>query len=135
MSYSNPRSFGRRIGRLERKHRRLSRGAVTVLRSDGLMVMRPRRNGLPRLIAFLLLAGAGLTVFKAVAFVSQGEAVYEAQVNELAAGTPPEAVAAKILHIDPVSEFIIVTAAPHIRSGIRGLEALRAKYDSNTWGK
>ncbi|MEL6914102.1 MAG: hypothetical protein AAFP13_06340 [Pseudomonadota bacterium] len=133
MSYSTPRSFGRRIGRLERKHRKLSRGAVTVLRSDGLMVMRPRRRGLPRLIAFLFLAGVGLTLFKVLAFVAQGEAVYTAQVDELAAGTRPEAVAASILEIDPVTGFLIETAAPQIRKGLRELEAFRAIWDSNTW--
>ena len=107
MPYYASQPFGRRMRSIERKHRRLEKGAVTVTRSDGLMILRPRRSALFRFVRAGILLAAGIVAFKSFVFLADGEISYETRVAQLAQGTLPETYAARIMEIDPVTQFVI----------------------------
>jgi len=134
MPYYASRPFGRRLSRLERKHRRLARGGVTVLRSDGLMVLRPRRFGFLRLFWFIAFAAAALVTFKAVVYVADGPISYQARLDRLAAGTGPEAVTARVMEVDPATQFVIDNAEPHIDRALQMWREFRPVLEADNWG-
>ena len=135
MSYYASRSFGRKLDRLERKHRKLARGGVTVLRSDGLMVLRPRRSGLPRAIAFALLVAIFVVGFKAVVYVAEGPITYQTRLDRLSAGTAPEAMAARIMEIDPVTQVVLDHGEPLIDRGLQRWNEFRPTLIAQYWGR
>lgn len=115
------------MGRLTRQHRRLSRGSVTIMRHDGLMVMRPRRNGFRRAVAFCLLLAAASIAFKATVFVKDGAVTYEGRIERLAAGTPPEAMMARLMEMDPVTAYVIEQAGPTILYSLETWQDIKPK--------
>lgn len=99
--------FDSRVRSLGRKHRALSKGAVTKLRKDGLIVLRPTRRrrsrGFPlRIVAFVVIGFFG---FKGFLLSSIGAAGYEERIATLQAGTAFERVGAEIMKPDRVSEM------------------------------
>ncbi|MEL6607467.1 MAG: hypothetical protein AAFO93_01020 [Pseudomonadota bacterium] len=100
--------FDKRIGRIEKKHKQLSRGNyTTVLRDDGLMVLKPRRRYGARTLTLLACVAVGAIVFKAATFTMLGEATFNARVAQLAAGTPIEAQIARVVAMEPVTEWVL----------------------------
>ncbi|MEM8591719.1 MAG: hypothetical protein AAGF13_04245 [Pseudomonadota bacterium] len=134
MAYYVSPAFGRRLNRLERKHRRLARGGVTVLRSDGLMVLRPRRFGLFRFLGFVALVAASMIVFKAAVFTAEGPITYQARLDRLAGGTGPETMAARVMEIDPATQFVLDNAQPAIHQALLSMTDLRRMLIAESWG-
>lgn len=95
--------FDRRIGRLTRKHRAMSRGYKARVRSDGLIVTAPRSVG-PRVsLKGVILFLAAFLAFKAFLIASLGISTYEQRVTRLQGGTMPERAGAWVMQADPVA--------------------------------
>lgn len=107
MADANFDNFDRRLERILRQHQRLSKGYVTTVTRDGLIVARPRRRGLPFIPWRGILAALVLAfLVKVMLFVSMGAAAYEERVAHLAAGTPVEQVGAYVLAADQATLWI-----------------------------
>lgn len=95
--------FKQRTRALERKHQRLMEGAVTVMRADGLMEMRPRRIRRRSVLKPVVLLVLGFMAFKIFTLYAIGEATYQARVDLMSAGTPIEVAGGWLMQIDPLS--------------------------------
>ena len=106
MADANMRDFGKRVDRINRRHAKLSRGYVTSVNHDGLIIARPRArtSSVPwRGIMFLLVL---VMAIKIVMHWQMGAGAYEAQVAGLAAGGALEQVLAYVLYPDGVTAFV-----------------------------
>lgn len=100
-------TFGKRLKKVERNHRRLSGGYTTRVRSDGLIVVQPKRRRVSvSRLRILALALLGVFVFKAFTFASLGELTYNERVAKLGNGTEFERAGAFVMQSDPVTVFL-----------------------------
>ena len=107
MSQANFQNFDKRMARIMRQHDRLSKGYVTKLTRDGLIVAKPRRRILSLApLRFLLLLLVAAMAFKVFFYVQMGPEVYNARVAGLAIGTQVEQVGSYVLQADPVTVAI-----------------------------
>lgn len=101
----NQRQFEDRLRSLENKHRAMSRGYVTHMQSDGLIVARPKRKLMrvsgKSLLVFLL----GFLAFKGFLLANLGSPTYAERLGYLQNGTPVEKAGAVVMQIDPVTRF------------------------------
>lgn len=107
--------FTIRLNALGHKHRAMSRGYTTVMRSDGLIVIKPckRRIQIPiKGIALLLL---GFFFFKAFMIASVGVVTYGERVAILNNGTFVEQGGAWVMTPEPVSQTIANYMGPLLR--------------------
>ncbi|KUJ80917.1 hypothetical protein AVO45_05050 [Ruegeria marisrubri] len=98
--------FDRRVRRLTKKHEKMSRGYRMQLRSDGLVVMRPRRVRSAIPIRVLALCVCAFFAFKALLLTTIGVSPYDERVQRLRDGTPVEVAGAWVMQREPVSEFL-----------------------------
>lgn len=107
MADTNFDKFDKRMARIMRNHERLSKGYVTKVTRDGLIVARPRRTLLDfipwRTILILLIAAMAAKVFL---YVQLGPEAYEARVANLAVGTELEKVGAYVLSADQATLWL-----------------------------
>ena len=114
MAY-NHLQFNQRVERLDRTHRNLSRGFVTRIRPDGLMVVQPRRAAFhipAKAVILFVLAFLG---FKAFLLASIGPGAYLDRVARLESGTIVEQAGAWVMQIDPASQVIASKIGPILR--------------------
>ena len=107
MADANFQNFDARMRRIMRHHEALSRGYVTTVTKDGLIVARPTRRvarWLPVRPLLVLLVAA--FAFKVMLYSFLGPEDYAAQVAGLAVGTPLEQVATYILHADQATVWL-----------------------------
>lgn len=105
MAYYGFKDFDRRIGRIEKRRRKLSGGYVHRVSRDGLVVVKPRASyRFP--FKGIVLTLAGLFVLKAFLVFSLGETLYQDRVTKLSEGTSFEAIGAKVMTLDPVTEAL-----------------------------
>ena len=97
--------FETRLSRLLRKHRAMAKGYTTVIRSDGLIVVKPKRSAQISGRSVLLVVAA-FVLFKAILIASLGNSLYAERVDRLSVGTPVERAGAFIMQIDPVSAAV-----------------------------
>ncbi len=99
-------SFQQRLGTLERQHKAMSHGYKSQMRSDGLIVMKPKRvrRGFP--LRALLLIVLGFFAFKSFMFASLGDITYNERVAKLGNGTGIEQAGAWAMQSDPVTVFL-----------------------------
>ncbi|MEM8577285.1 MAG: hypothetical protein AAGF60_05500 [Pseudomonadota bacterium] len=97
--------FSARLKGLGRKHEAMAGGYTTHLRSDGLIVVKPRgaRRKRTSPLKAVILAALGFCAFKAYAVQSMGDLVYTDRVAKLEAGTPVERAGAWAMQIDPLT--------------------------------
>ncbi len=111
---ANVLSFQRRIRRITVNHAALSRGYVLKLEQNGLITRQPRRSvrrGMPMLVQTMLILVFGFFAFKGLVIAQLGAAEYEARIAELSGGTAVEAAGAKLMAIDPLSNWVATQAA------------------------
>ena len=99
--------FNKRVTTLGRKHAAMSQGYSTAVRSDGLIVVRPKRRfgrGFP--VKGLLALVFGFFVFKAIMLASLGDITYNERVAKLNQGSVLEQSGAWLMQIDPATRFI-----------------------------
>ena len=98
--------FEKRLRNIVRTHQRINQGAVHSMRSDGLIVARPRLYN-PRFpLKGLLLIIVALILFKAYILADLGQATYQERVGALAEGNVFEKVGAWVMQPDAVTTEI-----------------------------
>lgn len=107
--------FDQRVNNLGRKHNALSRGYITRMRHDGLIVARPYRpqSRIPYKYAIVFLVA--LFAFKGFLIASLGPDAYGERVRKLENGTVVEKVGAWGMQIEPVSSYIATKIGPVLR--------------------
>lgn len=98
--------FDRRMRRITRRHTQLSRGYVTTVNDDGLVVAKPKRKfsrGTLRGVAIVVLV---LMLFKAVLHSQLGAAGYDARVSGLSNGSAFEKAGAVLMAADPITVWL-----------------------------
>jgi hypothetical protein len=98
--------FDKRLRRIQRRNRRLSRGAVPYIDSTGLVTFRPRRQGLRLPLRGLLLLVVGFIAFKGLVLAHLGTDLYQDRLALLRAGTVIEQGGAWAMQIDPATEWV-----------------------------
>jgi hypothetical protein len=106
--------FQKRLSKLGRKHRAMDRGYKTKMRSDGLIVVKPKRAKINFPFKGLLIVAAAFFVFKAFMLASFGEVTYQDRVDQLNAGSVFEKGGAWVMQIEPVTAFIAGKMDPYI---------------------
>ena len=107
--------FDDRLSTLDRKHAAMNYGFSTVLRSDGLIVVQPKRKltrGFP--LKGLLTLGLGFFLFKALLLASLSEVTYNERLEKLNHGSVVEKGGAWVMQIDPVTRLIAGYVEPLI---------------------
>lgn len=107
--------FEKRLRKLARKERAMERGFTTQLRTDGLLIVKPKRRGAPISLRSVLLFLAAFIVFKAIAMAELGPATYGAHVAELSQGTVIEQAGAWVMQADPASVAVANYIRPYLR--------------------
>lgn len=117
MSDANQRNFEVRMNKINRRHKRLSRGYVMSVNHDGLVIAQPkaRQSMIPwRGILFVLV---GALIVKGVMLAQVGTESYNDRVASLSAGNQIEKVGAYVMHADPVTQWIAAQVAPLLPNG------------------
>lgn len=111
----NMKDFGKRVKRINKRHRKLSNGYVSSMNHDGLIIARVRRSG-PRFpwkgIALCFVA---FFAFKGFLLSQLGQTTYNERVNSLQSGTYIENAGAYAMSADPVTVWF----AAQIRTVLR----------------
>ncbi len=100
------------MNKINRRHKRLSRGYVMSVNHDGLIIAQPKaREGMIpwRAILFVLV---GTLLVKGFMLAQVGQENYEARVATLASGNQFEKVGAYVLHADPATQWIASVVGP-----------------------
>lgn len=114
MGDANQNDFEVRMNKINRRHKRLSRGYVMSVNHDGLIIAQPkaRQSWIPwRGILFVLV---GTILVKAVMLAQVGTESYDARVTTLSAGNQLEKVGAYVLTADPATRWIAAQIAPFL---------------------
>lgn len=114
MADAQLQTFGKRVNRINKQHTKLSRGYVTVVGKDGLLIARPRRTQMRFPWKALALLVALVFVFKAMIFASLGDAQYAERVGNLNAGTSVEQVGGWVMQADPLTIWLAELIGPLI---------------------
>ena len=100
------KTFGTRVKRIHRQHRKLSDGYVTSINHDGLIIATPRRRRMRVPFAGIALLAVGIIAFKGIVHAQLGPEVYDARIAALSEGSQVEKVGAWIMQADPLTVFV-----------------------------
>ncbi len=114
MSASQFDEFDRRMRRITRRHTQLSRGYVTSVNDDGLVVAKPRRKMPRKTLRGVALVVLVLMVFKGFLHAQLGAAEYDNRVYALAQGSFFEQAGAYMMVSDPITEWLSVRIGNYI---------------------
>ncbi len=103
-----------RVDRLNSKYMAMSRGVVTTLRKDGLIVVQPARRTVPFPFKFLLIMFTALFLFKGFLLAWLGPDTYDNRIADMAAGTFAEQAGAWVMQIEPASQFLANQIKPYL---------------------
>lgn len=103
MFSSKARGFDRRSDSIVRRTRKLNRGAVMRVNSDGLIVARPRRHGLGLSLKGLVLVVGAVWVFKILAILNLGVDEYSSRLVGLQEGNTAEKATAWVMEPGPIT--------------------------------
>lgn len=108
--------FLSRVRRLERKHNDMSYGYTAQIRSDGLIVVAPKKKLESRISTrSVLLFLAAFMLFKGFLIASIGVEGYEDRLSKLQAGSVLEQGGAVVMMADPLSQMIAEKIGPILR--------------------
>ncbi len=106
MADPNMRDFGKRVKRINKRHRKLANGYIASVNHDGLIVAKVRRRG-PRFpwkgVALCFVA---FFAFKGFLLVQLGESTFSDRVQKLENGTIVEQAGAYAMSADPLTKWI-----------------------------
>lgn len=107
--------FDERLRLLARKHSAMSRGYVTRMQPDGLIVAKPRRRSrrVSGRAVFLFLAA--FVGFKAFLVANLGPQTYDDRLARLEAGTMVEQAGAFVMQADPLTMYFAQMIGPILR--------------------
>lgn len=106
MADASQLNFDKRMRRISKRHQKLSRGYVTSINHDGLVIARPRRQGFSFPFRGLFFALVLFLAFKGFVLASIGTAAYDVRVAKLESGTIVEQAGAYVMKADPATTFI-----------------------------
>lgn len=106
MADANMQNFHNRMRDINRKHAKLSRGYVTSVNHDGLIIAKPRARGGRFPWRGLLFSLVIIMAFKILLFSQLGTAAYAERVASLKAGSTLEQVGAFVLEPDPITIYL-----------------------------
>ncbi len=107
MADANYVSFVERLQKVEKRHRKLSRGYVRLKEVDGLLIPVPdRRVRRPFPAVGVMLTIAALLAFKGFLLAYHGPITYGERVDLLASGNIVEQAGAWIMRADPITQWI-----------------------------
>ena len=106
MADANMQSFEQRVGRINKRRSKISRGIVeNVVNKDGLIETRVRRHG-PRFPwRGLFLSCLVFFALKGLLLAHLGQGTYDSRVEKLKAGTVFEQVGGWAMHADPITQY------------------------------
>lgn len=107
--------FEARTKRLMRKHSTMASGYRTKVRSDGLVVVQPKKSRFPVSLRSLVLFLAAFFVFKGFLVANLGVAAYDERVAKLSEGTFVEQAGAYVMWADPLTAMIAEKIGPVLR--------------------
>lgn len=107
--------FQTRLNRLARRHSAMARGYSASVRSDGLIVVQPRRFQFKLPVRGFVLLMTVFMLFKGFMLASLGDATYQNRLAVLERGTLYEQAGAFVMGIDPVSAELAALMRPIIR--------------------
>ncbi len=107
--------FDQRLQRIGKKHRALSRGYIPRMRSDGLIVLKPKRVQAPISGRSVVLFLGAFFVFKGFLITNLGEQTYLDRVEQLREGTVVEQAGAFLMQADPLSQLVAQKIGPVLR--------------------
>lgn len=96
-------SFNKRLRNIVRDHQRLNTGAVHAIRSDGLIVARPRVYNPKFPLRGLVLLVLSTVIFKAYIYAHLGVATYTDRVERLGEGSLIEQAGAWFMQADALT--------------------------------
>lgn len=106
MSASQFDEFDRRMRRISRRNTKLSRGYVTRVTNDGLVVAKPKRKGNGSTLRGLVILAFVMVLFKGFLHAQLGADAYQARIDGLAGGSVFEQAGAWVMTADPVTQFL-----------------------------
>lgn len=110
--------FAARLGKLGKKHKKMTNGYTTKVGRDGLLIVTPKRRRIipgGAGIKLLVLVVLGLVAFKAFALATVGPITYNERLSELQNGTIIERAGAVAMSIDPVTAALADGVGPVLR--------------------
>ena len=108
--------FNSRVGAVSKKSARRGKNAfVTRIDNNGVLVVKAKRRGLNFPVKGAILMILGFFCFKALMLVSNGPEAYSDRLGTLQDGTMIEAMGARVLAVDPVTQFIADQAQAVLR--------------------
>ncbi len=107
--------FDQRLNLLARKHQAMSRGYVTRMQSNGLIIAQPKRRAthVPRRAVILFLLA--FFCFKAFLVANLGPQTYDDRLARLQSGTYVEKAGAFVMQADPVTVYLAGQIGPVLR--------------------
>lgn len=106
MANASQLNFDKRMRRISKRHQKLSRGYVTSINHDGLVIARPRRQGFSFPFRGLFFALLLFIAFKGFVLATVGASAYEIRISKLEAGTIAEQAGAYVMKADPATAFV-----------------------------
>ena len=95
--------FGQRLRRIDQTHRKLSRGYVTTVESDGLIVAKPQRQSSHIAARSLFAILFVLLAFKVFLYAQIGATAYDQRLAQLENGSFIEKMGAYVMYPDPLT--------------------------------
>ncbi len=111
----NMKDFGKRVKRINKRHRKLANGYVSSVNHDGLIIARVRRSGPSFPWKGIALCFIAFFAFKGFLYSQLGETSFNERVDTLRSGTYIEKAGAYAMSADPVTVWI----ATQIRTVLR----------------
>lgn len=106
MANAKQMDFGGRLERIERTHRKLTKGYTTSVNHDGLIIAKPQRRSSGRPLRGVFASLLVLLGFKGFVYAQIGSLAYEDRVGLLQSGTIVEKIGAYVMHADPITVWI-----------------------------
>jgi hypothetical protein len=113
--YDTREHFNNRLNNIGRKHKAMTRGYVTQMRSDGLIVVKPRQRGIDFPVKGVVLLLLGFFFFKAFLLAAIGPDTYGERIDKLQDGTFIEQGGAWVMQVEPVTQVIADYLGPIMR--------------------
>jgi|GEM_PF-2424607 hypothetical protein len=108
--------FNARVGAVDKKlSGRGRRNVVAHVNKNGVIYTKAKRKRVQVPVRGLSIMVLGFFCFKALMLSANGPAAYEERLAMLQSGTVVEALGARVLGIDPVTQFLADQAGPLFR--------------------
>lgn len=108
--------FHSRVGNVDKTRSKLvRRGYTSRVDKNGIIIAKPKSRSFHFPVKGLVLLVMGFFCFKAIMLSANGPATYEDRLATLQNGSVVEALGAKALSVDPVTQFLAGQIGPVFR--------------------